>query len=687
MSFKKVFSTLTSLAISLSFFIGASPAEANFRSTYGTDFWVHFDANMVGDTENFPALFLASAQDGTATVTWPSGNSEQVDLTGGTVATVDAVAEILTDYHFADADNTVQQVAVHVETDVPINLYLSNRARATSDASIAYPTAYLGTRYRIANVPDAIPSDGSSYVDGQPVDWAPELFSITAVESGATSVTVTLAANAVHATLASGATTTVELQQGETFTLSGDNLGGSLVESDKRVQVSGSNECVRIERGACDHSTEFMTPVETWGKSFFLASSRNSVIWDRFYVFADEDGTELTFSADGRTDVTATIDAGEYYIFKDETQEAETAPVFQLTSSQPVSVLQVLDGGSYTTLGDNPTTKSGDPASILIPPTLQFLNDAIFTTPASGFDVNYITLIAKSSDVQAGEVQLDGTPIPSDSFTAIGATGFSVATLDIAVGSHRVSSTNGFAIYVTGFGVNDSYGYAGGSGLVDLIQNPGGVPGVGYQSVEEITDDGPSSGDVSRDVERTIAAPYPGPVVYGSPSSTNAPGSKASLPGKNLSQIEKVVIDGKEVDFTISDGELVLELPESIKPGTYDVIVSGPFGSLVVQQGITIQGSAAITSGAWTKINEAKDSVRVFYKDPVGVGKVQFFHNGQEIAWVRALDEADPKLSKAMVGGVEVSYLVRTVELMPDVKNVFEIYVDGQRVWRAAYAG
>jgi hypothetical protein len=74
-------------------------------------------------------------------------------------------------------------------------------------------------------------------------------------------------------------------------------------------------------------------------------------------------------------------------------------------------------------------------------------------------------------------------------------------------------------------------------------------------------------------------------------------------------------------------------------------------------------------------------SLKLYAKNVVGAGKVQFFLNGKEIAWVRAIDATDPKLRTAN----GFSYLVRTVELEPGMKNAVEIYVDGIRERRAAY--
>lgn len=83
---------------------------------------------------------------------------------------------------------------------------------------------------------------------------------------------------------------------------------------------------------------------------------------------------------------------------------------------------------------------------------------------------------------------------------------------------------------------------------------------------------------------------------------------------------------------------------------------------------------------AWTKL-QADGTAKMYAKNIVGAGKVQFFHNGKEIAWVRAADALNPKL-RAANGAF---YLVRTVELVAG-KNVLEVYIDGERVRRTAYS-
>jgi len=99
--------------------------------------------------------------------------------------------------------------------------------------------------------------------------------------------------------------------------------------------------------------------------------------------------------------------------------------------------------------------------------------------------------------------------------------------------------------------------------------------------------------------------------------------------------------------------------------------------AISVTKTITI-GTPAVAT--WTK-NLGSGEVKMYAKNIVGAGKVQFMLNGKEIAWVNASSSADSKLRTAN----GFSYLVRTVELVEGQKNVLEIWVDGVRTTRTAY--
>jgi hypothetical protein len=130
-----------------------------------------------------------------------------------------------------------------------------------------------------------------------------------------------------------------------------------------------------------------------------------------------------------------------------------------------------------------------------------------------------------------------------------------------------------------------------------------------------------------------------------------------------------------------------VKLPISLTTGDYKLIVSGSSlltGPVRVALPIVVTQAVDIGFAVWTK-KFGLSQGKMYAKNPGGVGKVSFRLNGKEIAWVRAVDATDPKLRKVDVGPMAgVTYLVRTVDFVKG-KNALEIYLNGKRVWRAAY--
>ena len=81
------------------------------------------------------------------------------------------------------------------------------------------------------------------------------------------------------------------------------------------------------------------------------------------------------------------------------------------------------------------------------------------------------------------------------------------------------------------------------------------------------------------------------------------------------------------------------------------------------------------TTGYWTK--RVGDNVKIYAKNFIGLGKVQFFVNGREIAWATPLSIADTKL-RVIATGPQAgdSYLVRDRDLV-DGRNFFDIKLNG----------
>jgi len=144
-------------------------------------------------------------------------------------------------------------------------------------------------------------------------------------------------------------------------------------------------------------------------------------------------------------------------------------------------------------------------------------------------------------------------------------------------------------------------------------------------------------------------------------------------------------VQGKPVTILENtDTKLVLAVPAGLTPGNnVDLVINSSSGTLTHQDAFDIPAdtcTAVLSKGRWTQLQSDGKTVKIYAKDPIGDGKIQFFVDGKEIAWVNAVDEADPKLSFAS----SYPYLVRSVALH-EGKNRFEIKLDGVRVWRATY--
>lgn len=179
--------------------------------------------------------------------------------------------------------------------------------------------------------------------------------------------------------------------------------------------------------------------------------------------------------------------------------------------------------------------------------------------------------------------------------------------------------------------------------------------------------------------------PYMGPILTAANPNPVSVGEPVTIAGSRLSSVNEVKIDGvAATDLVVGDTSLTFTIPE-VEPGLKSLVVTSSYGQLTVQDALTVLAAAAreVTTTAEPKpsIRRTGSDVRVAIYNPVGAGKIQIMLNGQEVAWVRASSADDPKL-RSTDG---VAYLVRSLELASNQKNVIEIYVSGERIRRAAY--
>ncbi|NBU23544.1 MAG: hypothetical protein EBS38_06520, partial [Actinobacteria bacterium] len=404
--------TLIVAAILLAWsWVGFTPqrSEANvsseFQSTFGTEFWVHFDTNFGGLAT--PKIFLASILATDIKITWPDGTTYTASTTDNSITSVDAPTTF-----FNRGDMQIRNVGIKIESLLPIGVYLLNLQTATSDASIAYPTSALGQRYVV------------NYTDRT---TRTPMFSVLAAEPGTTNLSIRLP---------DGSLVTKSLTQGQAYSHGGTGLYGAEISSSKKVVVSGSHPCANFNGGACDHVTEFLTPTSTWGREYLLASSPNTLRNDDYVIVASEPNTTIQINGVAQT---ISVPANEVRF-----RQTQTAPFVDIvTADKPISIMQEISNGSFS---NGTQTVTGDPALLSATPTPQFLNDVIVATAGTQFAVNFVQVIAATSDVNGGLVKLNNQTVAGSSFTAIPGTQFSVARLPVTQGTHRIKASNGIGV-------------------------------------------------------------------------------------------------------------------------------------------------------------------------------------------------------------------------------------------------
>lgn len=292
----------------------------------------------------------------------------------------------------------------HLRSDSPVTVYQFNPLdytrnglfSFTNDASLLLPTNVWRGKYMTAAWQFGV----------APLPPWPGLLAITAAKDG-TAVTVTprapTAAGGGVPAMAAGAPTTVILNAGDAMQIgntSGD-LTGSLVESDKPIQVIGGHVCTFIPDGVryCDHLEESMFSFDALGKSYVLAPPAVPSLPDgkarSVRIVAAEANTTLTFEPPQAGVATTLARPGDF------AEITRSAAYFTVTSDQKILVSQYMSGQEA---GGN----TGDPAMALAVPVEQFRRDYLFHAPTN-YESNYVDVVVKSGVT----VMLDNQPIPA----------------------------------------------------------------------------------------------------------------------------------------------------------------------------------------------------------------------------------------------------------------------------------
>ena len=378
----------------------------------GTDFWLGFPRHyrdVLGEKDAELVLQITSEVDTSGTVMVPGQGSWMAAFTvrAGQVTRI-----TLPDSAEIAGSDQVESRGVRVRALQEVTVHALSYLPHGTDGYLALPRDTFGLEYLVL-----------SYGEGDAQAGRTSSFSLVAAEDGTTATITLPVAVGTHA---ANVPYSISLNAGQVYELTADtvaDLTGTRIVADKPIGVYGGHRAAKVPAGynAANYLVEQLPPVDTWGRQFVTMPLATRIGGDRFRVLAARDATEIRINGT----LAATLDHGQFH----ETVLAQPA---EIAASEPVLVAQFAHG----TTVDNVL---GDPTLLLVPPVEQFLDRYTLAAPLTGFDVNYLNVVAPESAV--GAITLDGAAIPAAQFTPIGTSGYVGAQLPVSPGTHRLATS------------------------------------------------------------------------------------------------------------------------------------------------------------------------------------------------------------------------------------------------------
>jgi hypothetical protein len=469
-------------------------AEAMANKSYiGCDYWPTVTANAVWSIFDYAVVVSNPGQvAATVQVTGPSNTNQMVTVQPGALVRIYLPWVPSLKGNDCDAfgrappltvSTLARDGAFHLVSSVPVLVYQFNALEYkgeggpvgkdwtrcpgflsgvgcfsfSNDASLLLPSTAMTGRYRV--------------VTNRSVMGLPGYFSITATQP-ATMVKVKLPsgvgalAGAGVPALSAGATATYTLDDGDVLQLvasgSTADLTGSLVESDKPVQVLGGQSCFANPSDACDHLEESVMPAETLGKRYVVTMPTKpgggaAPATVRF--IGNVDGTTLTYDP--------AVPGAPTMLMAGQVVELGTVNRdFIVEGSQAFAVTTIQKSASVV----DPARDRGDPALSAAVAVEQYRKSYVFLAP-SDYDLNYADVVSPA----AATLTLDGAAVTTQS-QAIGNSGFVLRRIPLAAGAsggaHSLEADQPVGLQVIGYGSYTSYQYPAGLNLRSIAPPP-----------------------------------------------------------------------------------------------------------------------------------------------------------------------------------------------------------------------
>ncbi|MGB8194747.1 MAG: PKD domain-containing protein [Chitinophagaceae bacterium] len=435
--------------------VAACSAYTQDFSNKGKEFWIGYGnhVRMYQGNSQQMVLYITSDVSTNGIVEIPGLSwSTSFNVTANQITTVSIPqSAILNDEGFFNA-------GIHVVAQRPVVVYGHIYNSAVSGATLCLPVTTLGREHISINYTQ-VSNEGDSY----------SYFFVVATEDN---TTVEIIPSAV--TLRGwgiNSLNTITLNKGQVYqVLSNNDLTGSKIRSVtgagggcKSIAVFCGSGKISIgcpSPSSSDNLFQQVYPTTTWGKKYITTSSGNNSNGDHrnFYRIIKSTPSAIV-NLDGNFIPAASFVNGVYYSFNG-------TGTHVISSDEPIQVAQY-----FTTQGCSGNPLPGDPEMIYLNPIEQTIsNVTLFSSPFFQIDYHALNIVIKNSGTSLTSMKLDGASIGGLFSPVTQDPTYSYAKVQVAPGTHTLTSDSGFNAIAYGFGNAESYGYSAGTNLKDLYQ-------------------------------------------------------------------------------------------------------------------------------------------------------------------------------------------------------------------------
>lgn len=484
------------------------------QSTEGKDFWVTFMQADQGSNSLILQLSISAREDCEVTISNPFTNYSEtvpvvanemklVEVYRGSSPIASTVRQEMTNTGkicYSVNSEKIDTCALHVVATKDISLFATNYKYATFDATNVLPTPSLRAEYIVqtytpSDHDGASKSQGSHFAiiateDNTIVDYVPTEYTkkYQEVFDKASKGYILLPEDSALLSykLRQDTLQSPVLMKGQVWYVWTGNRDGATgdfsgtyvkARDDKKIAVfqgcPHTNIPYQVKQR--DHIFSQAMPVQYWGNTFVLTSSKNRAA-DVIRVLALNDETTVYINGDS----VYTFDFAsnpkhfwEFTIGAQGTYGKDSSCV--VTTSCPAATHLFIASQVY----QDSKNKNGDPSMIWINPIEQQIDQVTFATYQSlgksgtGSDrttYHYTNIVTDEPSLMT----LDGVSIANDFKPVSGSTKYYYAQKSLGndARSHTLKSNgSNFIAHVYGFTENESYGYSAGGATVPLSQS------------------------------------------------------------------------------------------------------------------------------------------------------------------------------------------------------------------------